>query len=100
MPAEPEIPYAVKEAIRLIPVSAEQRQDSTQAQVTTVLELARRAGCWDAYDLILRKLSTLSEQPQHCRSFVGSGEKDVCLRCRMKHDKFYDDGTPKSKKQN
>lgn len=48
--------YAVQEAIRLIPASAPQRQDSTTNQLITVMELARRAGCWDAYDLLQRKL--------------------------------------------
>ena len=50
------IPYQVKEAIDLAPVSRrEQRQDSTTDQLITVLELARRAGCYDAYDLIKRR---------------------------------------------
>lgn len=49
--------YPLAEAIRLIPKSADQRQDSTTDQLTTVLELARRAGCYDAYDLIKKRLA-------------------------------------------
>jgi len=44
--------YAIDEARRLIPSSCAQRQDSTTDQLTTVLELARRAGCYDAHDFL------------------------------------------------
>jgi hypothetical protein len=52
--AEPH--YAIAEAIRLVPECAGQRQDSLTDQMTTVMELARRAGCWDAYDHLKRSL--------------------------------------------
>lgn len=55
--AKPPTPYAIAEAIRLIPVPDQvQRQDSTTDQLITVLELARRAGCYDAYDVIKKRL--------------------------------------------
>jgi len=46
--------YALQEAKRLIPETQTQRQDSTADQFATVMALAIRAGCYDAYDLIAR----------------------------------------------
>ncbi len=48
--------YAITEAMRLIPELQTQRQDSTMDQVDTVMGLARRAGCYDAEDLLKRLL--------------------------------------------
>jgi hypothetical protein len=33
---------------------------------------------------------------EHCRRYVAPmDDSNVCLRCRLPHDKFYGDGTPK-----
>jgi len=52
----PKVPFAIAEAQRLIPDGncPAQRQDSTNEQVATILELARRAGCYDAHDHLKR----------------------------------------------
>ena len=46
----PEDMFPEREAERLIPEQQEQRQDSTLDQLRTVMELAKRAGCYDAQD--------------------------------------------------
>lgn len=43
-------------AVRLIPEPLPQRQDSTTAQLITVLDLGQRAGCYDAHDLIVKAI--------------------------------------------
>ena len=48
--------YAVDEAKRLIPEQQTQRQDSTTDQLITVMELANRAGCYDASDWIKARI--------------------------------------------
>jgi len=46
----PENTFPEREAERLIPEQQVQRQDSTHDQLRTVMELAKRAGCYDAHD--------------------------------------------------
>lgn len=48
--------FDLAEAERLIPKHQPQRQDSTTDQLLTVLDLAIRAGCYDAAEVIRRWL--------------------------------------------
>jgi hypothetical protein len=42
--------YRLQAAAKLIPDPAVQRQDSLTDQMVTLMDLARRAGCYDAAD--------------------------------------------------
>ena len=48
--------WAIRQAQQAIPHVLRQRQDSLGTQLLTVLELATRAGCYDAADWLKQRL--------------------------------------------
>lgn len=48
--------FALQQAQQAIPKPLRQRQDSLEAQLLTLLEMATRAGCYDAADYLKRHL--------------------------------------------
>ncbi len=48
--------FATQQAQQAVPTRLRQRQDSLEAQLITVLEMATRAGCYDAADYLKRHL--------------------------------------------
>lgn len=50
--------FAVQQAQKALPTRMPQRQDSLEAQLVTLLEMATRAGCYDAADYLKRHLES------------------------------------------
>lgn len=50
--------FALQQAQQAVPKSLRQRQDSLEAQLLTLLEMANRAGCYDAADYLKRHLGS------------------------------------------
>ena len=48
--------FAIEQATLAVPQRLPQRQDSTEAQLCTLLEMANRAGCYDAADWLKARL--------------------------------------------
>lgn len=48
--------FAVDQAQQAVPKILRQRQDSLEAQLLTLLEMAYRAGCYDAQDWLKKRL--------------------------------------------
>ena len=48
--------FAIQQAQKAVPKLLGQRQDSLEAQLLTLLEMATRAGCYDAADYLKRHL--------------------------------------------
>ena len=48
--------YAGQQAVAAVPKRLRQRQDSLEAQLHTLIEMATRAGCYDAADWIKTQL--------------------------------------------
>jgi hypothetical protein len=48
--------FANEQAIKAVPVRMRQRQDSLEAQLHTLCEMATRAGCYDASDWLKKHL--------------------------------------------
>jgi hypothetical protein len=51
--------FALREAVRAVPKPLRQRQDSLEAQLLTLSEMAKRAGCYDADDWLKKQKETL-----------------------------------------
>jgi len=48
--------FAGEQAVKAVPTRLRQRQDSLEAQLMTLQEMATRAGCYDAADWLKKQL--------------------------------------------
>lgn len=87
---ETKLPYPIHQALTAIPTRLPQRQDALDDQLISLIEMANRAGCYDAADWLKKQME--KPRPTHqidkdhneeCTGWhlVGNNGERHCMAC-------------------